>query len=421
MIGLIIKNSSLKIQKNQINLNKWRCKMENFYWGAALGLICGLPILIFVIGIHFVNPNEKADIYRLGVFKRTAKQGFNFLFPLFDKLVVFPSSIQEIDLVSENVMIAAEPGYEEQSQTINVYLLQPFFITNIDLVFKKIGVSNIDDLLEKFFGKMVEEGKRRGGLVGSFMADLLRSYVASSQIKTLDDAYTMRDNLATHIINNLYSRFPELTYGIHWEKTIVSDVKAEDEIEKARGEKAKAAIQRDKAGIDAQKIVITGKAEADAEFARGKVKADIDLLSGQKEAEVELAKGMAKAQYDLAQGKAQAEVDFARGEATAKVSYLQLKAKLDILGLSKDVSQEGAAQVLSVLLFGTEFADKLKGMGNFNVLMTPDIGKMFGSLFGDRKTIDAQEIIKAFMGLSADEKQVIAEKFGQIIGGKGNE
>jgi len=395
--------------------------MGNLYLGIVLGTLAGLLFLFLAACVYFVNPNEKADIYRLGIFKKNAKQGFNFLAPIIDKLVIFPSSIQEIDLVSENVMIAAEPGHEEQSQTIIVYLLQPFFITNIDLVFKKIGVNNIEDLLIKFFGKKTEEEKWLGGLVGSFVAELLRSYVASDKVVFLDDAYKMRDNLASYIMDNLKTRFPESEYGIRWEKTIVRDVKAEEAIERARGEKAKAAIQRDQAQIEAEKIIITGRAEAEAEFAKGKVKADVDLLRGQKEAKVELAKGMAKAEYDLAQGAAQAQIDLARGKSAAKVAFLQLKAKLDILGLSKDVSQEGAAKILSILLFGTDFADKLKGMGNFNILLTPDLSKMVSSLFGGHKTIDPQELIGAFINLDVDKKREFAAKIEQIFGGKNNE
>ena len=358
--------------------------------GIILGLVVSIPLVYTLLSIRFVKPDERGEIYLLDKFWKKAPSGIRVVPFLVAYLVKFFTGIQRANLVPEEVMIAAtktkKRDYGEESQPVTVDVMQPFFFFNIKKIFRGLGARNVKIAMGILFGKKtiykttnergeeIEEEGWKGGFAGGQVAALIRQYVASNKIKTLDDAYKMREKLAELIFETLKKELPLSQFGIKWMRTVVRDVKARPEIEDARTDKAKEAISRDKAKITAQTTVIG--AEAEAEATRKK-------------------------------GVAQADVDFAK-----------LNAKLEIIDKSGKVSLDGAGKILTILLYGTEIADSLKDMGELKLFMAPNLQGILESAFGGSTTVAPKKLLEMFASLSDPEKATLKTELSKLMGGK---
>ena len=352
--------------------------------GIILGIIVFVPLIYGLLSIQFVKPNEKAYLYFLDRPKRAIKSGINFVPEWFAYLVKFPTGIQTAKLIPEDVMIAATENFEEESQPITVDVRQPFLFKNIRSIYIKLGARDINKVMSVLFGELTD-GTWKGGLAGEKIASITREYVASDEVKTLDDAYKMRENLGEKILKKLIAELPLSEFGIEWRPTIIYDVSARPEIINAREKKAEEAILRDKARITAQTTVVIAKAEADGNRAKGQAEADVNL---------------------------------AKGEAQAKVDFARLNAKLQIINETNKVSFDGAGRILAILLFGTEMAEKIKDVGKLNLFMAPNLSEILGQIFGSAKTVTAESLIKIFSTLNTSDKEKIKSEILQMIGGK---
>jgi hypothetical protein len=381
--------------------------------GAILAIMILLPIFWLVISIDSVKPNEKAYLYILDrPQKRIKKSGLTLVPFGIGYLVKFPTNIQTAKLYPEDVMIAATKGSEEESQPITVFVQQPFTFKDIQKVYKNLGAKNTKEIMDILFGKeelfqdkepddvKEDENLWHGGLAGEKIAAIVRAYVASDEIPTLDAAYKMRVALGEEISKKLIAELPRSLYGITWQPTIIYDVRAREEILKARTAKAKAAIARDMAKIDAEKTV---------EIAAG-------------EAEAISFKGLGEAEAEKAKGLARAEVEKAIGFAGADVTKKQLMARLEVVreatGGSGDLSQNEAARSLAILLFGSDLAKEMKGMGEFKVFMAPNLEGLLGSVFGGNKTAKTENLLQAFMSMNPASQEQLGQELKKLLGGK---
>ncbi len=349
-----------------------------------LGIFLATPIVYLAFCVKFVNPNEIAAIYRLDRFQRKIKKsGFIWIWAGIEYLVKFPSGIQTINLVPENVLIAA--AAEGESQPIIVACRQPLFFNDIGKIVKNLGARNKKEAIFVLFGKRMKytaidkDGNEReeigwkGGLADSKIAELIRKYVASDAIKTLDEAYQMREKLGGLIFETLKKELAD--FGLKWSSTIIDDVSAAQAIIDARTDKAQEFIAVSKAKLTAEKTVNLAKGEADAKRAVGIAEAD--------------------------------------------VNYAKLEAKLKIINDSiKIASLEDGAQLLALLLFGTEIAGSLKDMGELKLFMAPNLGDLLKNAFGGGKNNSPENLINAFLSLNDQQKTKIAEEIKKWMGGK---
>ncbi|MBU4360731.1 hypothetical protein KKA66_02685, partial [Patescibacteria group bacterium] len=349
-----------------------------------LGMFLATPIVYLAFCVKFVNPNEIAAIYRLDRFQRKIKKsGFVWIWAGIEYLVKFPSGIQTTNLVPENVLIAA--AAEGESQPIVVACRQPLFFNDINKIVRNLGARNKKEALFVLFGKKMkyiaidkdgherEEVGWKGGLAGSKIAEIIRKYVASDEIKTLDEAYQMREKLGGLIFETLKSELKN--FGFKWSSTIIDDVSAAQLIIDARTDKAQEFIAVSKAKLTAEKTVNLAKGEADAKRAVGKAEAD--------------------------------------------VNYAKLEAKLKIINDSiKIASLKDGAQLLSLLLFGTEITGSLKDMGEMKLFLAPNLNELLGSVLGGKKSAEVPDLIKAFIGLNDQQKIKIAKEIKKWIGDK---
>ncbi len=387
--------------------------------GIILGTLVALAIIFLALAVKFVKPNEIGYVYTFNRPKRSAKTGIVIVIPFISDLIKFPKEIQTIPLVPEDVVIAAEKGFEEESQPVYVMVTQLFSINEINKIYRELGVRSLEQLTRKLFGKQIvvkidnqepgqgglEEERWKGGLAGEMIAAVILEYVASSEVKTLDDALRMRTKLGNKIFDKLQSELPPLFYGIEWKPAIVVDVVPRPEIIAARRKKAEAAVARDTTNIKAQEVVI--QAEVDAQSI---------VLKGDADAKAEEAKGLIKVQLDKAAGLAGAEVDLAKGEAQAKVELAKLNAKLQIVKNTEQItSLADASKILAFLLFGSDIVGQLKGLGELKFFMAPDLSSILEKIFGSSKSISSQEIIKFVMTLSDQQKKKLKQQIGQIL------
>jgi len=346
--------------------------------GIILGVILCAPLTYLALSIRFLKPNEKGSIIVLERTWKEANSGINFVPFIIGRLVKFPTGVQNANLSPEDVMIAATPGFEEESQPINVDLSQPLFFKDVGKIYFKLGCDNAEATLNTLFGPEIEVGKnengiekvRRGGIISDRIAALTREYVASDAIKTLDDAYKMSFNLAKNIHKMIEKEYKEDEFGIQWRPTIIHDVKGREEIETARTEKAKTAILRNQASIEKQKTIIDAKAEAEATRQKGMGSADADLARMQ-----------------------------------AKLKMIKEIGSLDSL--------KNATQLIAIMLFGTEIASSLKDMGELKLFLAPNLKEILGS-FGNQN-ISADNLINILAGMSDDQKNKIKNEITKLL------
>lgn len=389
--------------------------MQEIIWGMLIALV----IIFLALAVKFIKPNEIAYVYTFNRPRRSARVGIDIVMPLISDLIKFPKEIQTIPLAPEDVVIAAEKGFEEESQPVCVMVTQLFFIREIEKIYSSLGVKDLKQLMGKLFGKknVVKidnqeaaqggwgEERWKGGLAGEMIAAVILEYVASPDIKTLDDALRMRASLGNKIFDKLNSELPPSIYGIVWKPAIVVDVIPRPEIIAARRKKAEAAVARDTANIEAQEVVI--RADVDAKSI---------VLKGTADANVEKAKGEVKVQLDKAAGLAEAEVDFAKGEAAARVALEVFNNKLHIVSNAEKInSLADAGKILAFLLFGSDIVGQLKGLGELKIFMAPGLKDILGKIFGGSAAISSQEIIKFVMTLDDQQKTNLKQQISQAL------
>lgn len=71
---------------------------------SILGLIIALAVVIFLMGIRIVRPTHRGLVERLGKYNRFAEPGFNWVFPIIEKLYQVNTTEQMVDAEPQEII-----------------------------------------------------------------------------------------------------------------------------------------------------------------------------------------------------------------------------------------------------------------------------------------------------------------------------
>jgi len=235
------------------------------------------------------------------------------------KISALKTSEQYFNLKQDKAMLSGG-----QSQHIDLNLSGVWIIVDVWKVATYLGL-RMEDITQKLTGK---EGAKEKGLLGDFMQDVSRAYVADQRyIGTLDDALQMRKSLASRLRNDFNDTYGYLGVNI---KVNITDVDPVEEMVKSRNEKAIAPVK--------------------VETAKIRVKEAFQEASAQ----VEKAKGAAKEKKLLGAAEANVKDKIGKAEAQALLYDLQRKAESIQYLTEKGVKSDIVQQLLAVLMLGDE-------------------------------------------------------------------
>ena len=225
----------------------------------------GFVVVIFGLGVRIVRPVEKGLIETLGKYKKTAEQGFHWIFPGIQKMIKVNITEQMVDVPEQTVQTADKLN------------------TKVDaMVYYQVKDAKASEY-------NVDSHKRQ---LTSLARTTLRAVMGNM---TLTECIQSREKINLDVEKVLDKETD--SYGVSVLRVEVQRIEPPQDVQEAMNEVVKAEQEK----ISAKDLAIAKETEADGQrmanikVAEGKKRASILGAEGKKEASILEAEGKAKA------------------------------------------------------------------------------------------------------------------------------
>jgi regulator of protease activity HflC (stomatin/prohibitin superfamily) len=230
-----------------------RSKMYFGPWSMLLTIL-GFALFVFAFGIRIVRPIEKGLIERLGKYKRTAEQGFNWIIPIVDQMIKVNVTEQMVDIESQYIITE----------------------DNLNAIVDGVVYYKVNDVQKSEYN--VDDHEYQ---LASLARTTLRAVIGKM---SLADANEKRDEINRSVEEILDQETD--SYGVDVLRVELQRIEPPEDVQYAMNEVVKASNEK-RAAVDKATAVET---EAD-----GVRRAKIKEAQGEKEARILKAEGKAEA------------------------------------------------------------------------------------------------------------------------------
>jgi regulator of protease activity HflC (stomatin/prohibitin superfamily) len=240
-----------------------------------IGVVALIVLFALFGSFYTVNEGERGVILRLGSVQGVAEPGLNFKMPFTDSVEIMSVRDQKRDFPA-----MASYSKDVQEAQIEVAVIYRVPETNVDKVYTRLGIDYFARSIEAVVPQRLKE------VFGQYQA----ASVTSDRTRLgVEVEKAIRDSVASNtggLVEIRSVQIKNIDFSDAYENAIEAAAQAEAEVRKAKNELE---TQR----VEAEKVTVQAKAQADATRERAKAEADAIRARGLAEADAVKAKGEA--------------------------------------------------------------------------------------------------------------------------------